>query len=70
MIPEHIIKQVESKCNTRRCIYQTLVNLGYSLREIAIQYNVNHRTVWERTHDIKYNPKEESQEKNILGKLR
>lgn len=56
-IPKYILKQA-NKAETRRGTYQALTNAGYSNRQIADEYGVNHRTVWERTHDRVYSPKE------------
>ncbi len=57
-IPESIIKKLEQKYETRRAIYTSLRNKGYSYAQIAKVYDVNPRTVWERLHDRYYSPKE------------
>ncbi len=44
-IPESIIKKLEEKYQTRRAIYTSLKNKGYSYAQIAQVYNVHPRTV-------------------------
>lgn len=56
-IPKSDINKV-MKYDTKRAMYQTLSNAGYSNRQIGDAFQVNHRTIWERTHDRVYKPKE------------
>lgn len=57
-IPKTDLDKVKGAYETNRAMYTHLTNAGYSNRQIGDAFQVNHRTVWERTHDRVYSPRE------------
>ncbi len=59
-IPKNILEKLDDEFKTQRGKYQTLRDSGASINQVADAYQINPRTVWQRTNDRFYRPKEKS----------